>query len=140
MLGIGDSSGLGAVELVSRPDGSESPPGLAALRQRVWAELGEGALGRYEAFGRAWAALDVDVPQIHLNMIGVRREGQGQGLGRALIEHVHNISRLDPNSEGVTLTTENEANVSFYEHFGYEVIGQKTVAPGVRTWGFFRPD
>lgn len=41
---------------------------------------------------------------------------------------------------GVTLTTEDQVNVSLYEHLGYEVIGQATVAPELRTWGFFRPD
>ena len=41
---------------------------------------------------------------------------------------------------GVTLTTEDQANVSLYEHLGYEVVGQETVAPELRTWGFFRPD
>jgi len=41
---------------------------------------------------------------------------------------------------GVTLTREDQANVSLYEHLGYEVGGQAAVAPELRTWGFFRPD
>jgi hypothetical protein len=36
---------------------------------------------------------------------------------------------------GVTLTTGDQANVSLYEHLGYEVVGQATVAPELRTWG-----
>ena len=41
---------------------------------------------------------------------------------------------------GVTLTTEDQANVSLYEQLGYEVVGQVVVAPELRTRGFFRPD
>jgi GNAT superfamily N-acetyltransferase len=73
-------------------------------------------------------------------MIGVRGRAQGEGLGRLLIEHVHSLSHEDSESEGVTLTTEDSANVSLYEHLGYEVVGKVVVAPELTTWGFFRPD
>jgi ribosomal protein S18 acetylase RimI-like enzyme len=82
----------------------------------------------------------VDVPHIHLNMIGVSRAAQGSGLGRKLIDHVHLMSRQDASSQGVTLTTEDPANVPLYEHFGYTVVGQTRVSPTLGAWGFFRPD
>jgi hypothetical protein len=40
----------------------------------------------------------------------------------------------------VSLTTEVEANVPFYLHFGYRLLGQAEVAPDFATWAFFRPD
>jgi GNAT superfamily N-acetyltransferase len=73
-------------------------------------------------------------------MIGVRREAKGKGVGRRLIEHVRLMSREDPDSQGVTLTTEDEGNVSLYQHFGYEIVGHATVGWELRTWGVFRPD
>jgi len=140
LLGIGDDNGLAAAALVSRPTRPEAPPELDELREKVWAELGASARGRYEAFGAACAPFQVAVPHIHLNMIGVRRRSQGEGHGRRLIEHVHLLSLDDSESEGVTLTTEDPANVSLYEYLGYQVVGKAVVAPELTTWGFFRPD
>jgi hypothetical protein len=37
----------------------------------------------------------------------------------------------------VSLTTENPRNVELYRHFGYEVVGQGPVGPGLQTWGMF---
>ncbi len=139
LLGVGDAGHLQGAAVVSRPDGV-SPPELGRFRERVWEELGDAARERYEAFGAAWAPFQVDAPHIHLNMIGVRRTAQGTGVGRILIDHVHLMSRVDPQSEGVTLTTEDAANLPLYEHLGYELVGQATVAPGLTTWAFYRPD
>jgi hypothetical protein len=50
------------------------------------------------------------------------------------------MSRQDERSVGVTLTTEDPDNVPMYRHLGYSIIGHATVAPDLRTWGFFRPD
>jgi hypothetical protein len=57
-----------------------------------------------------------------------------------LMDHVHGMSRRDTLSEGVTLTTEDPSNVPIYEHLGYMVVGHARVSPGLKTWGFFRPD
>lgn len=140
LLGIESDEGLSAAALVSRPTGPEAPPELGDLREKVWAELGTSARGRYEAFGAACAPFQVAAPHIHLNMVGVRCRAQGQGLGRLLIEYVHVLSYEDSESEGVTLTTEDPTNVPLYESLGYQVVGRAVVAPELRTWGFFRPD
>ena len=140
VIGAGSKGGLAAAALVSRADGRVSPPELCVLREQLWAELGAEARARYEAFGTACAPFQVEAPHVHLNMIGVRRKAQGEGLGRALIEHVHRLSREDPESVGVTLSTEDEANLPLYEHFGYEIVGQAEVAARFTTWSFFRPD
>lgn len=139
LLGIEDAGGLVAAAMVSYPQGS-SPPELAEVREATWHALGPDARARYESFGAAASEFDVDRPHIHLNMIGVRDRGRGQGLGRLLLDHVHRMSAGSPTSEGVTLSTEDPGNVALYEYFGYRVVGHVSVGPGLETWGFFRPD
>jgi hypothetical protein len=57
-----------------------------------------------------------------------------------MMRAVHDLSEEAPWSTGVTLTTELEANISFYEHFGYDRVGSARVDAELTTWGFFRPD
>ena len=71
-------------------------------------------------------------------MIGVRRAQQRLGLGRELLGAVHRLADDDPQSTGVSLTTERAENVPLYEHFGYKVIGHARVSAGFETWGLFR--
>jgi GNAT superfamily N-acetyltransferase len=140
LLGLPGPSGLEAAAIVSRPGGAPTPEAFRALAEEVWSELGASARARYDAFARACGPFQIDAPHLHLNMIGVRRSGQGSGLGRRLIERVHDMSRSDDASVGVTLTTEDPGNVPLYRHLGYEIVGHATVAPDLRTWGFFRPN
>jgi ribosomal protein S18 acetylase RimI-like enzyme len=126
--------------IVSHLGVGEAPPELATVREAAWAELGDAARRRYEAYGAACAPFVPDEKHLHVNMIGVRRSAQGSGLGRLLLDHVHAMSRADPQSSGVSLSTENESNVSFYQHFGYEIVGHAVVGSDLQTWNFFRPD
>jgi len=139
LLGIGTADRLDGAAIVSDP-ARPSPPEVAELREKVWVRLGTKERLRYEAFGAACAPFQVDAPHIHLNMIGVRPAAQRTGLSRTLIEEVHRLSREDPESTGVTLTTEDARNVALYRHFGYDVVGHDIVAPELETWGLFRPD
>lgn len=51
------------------------------------------------------------------------------------------MSRADPESAGVSLTTETPRNLPFYEHFGYRILGQGETPDGkLRSWTLFRPD
>jgi GNAT superfamily N-acetyltransferase len=102
--------------------------------------LGADARRRYEECVRAWEPLGVAEPNIHVTMLGVTPRLQGRGFGRVLLERVHAMSREHPESRGVTLTTESAANVAFYCHLGYRIVGRAAIAPGLETWGFFRPD
>jgi ribosomal protein S18 acetylase RimI-like enzyme len=142
LLGISSDSheGLIGTALVSRPGGAHVPSEFLRLRDEVWTELGSDARDRYGAFSAACAPFQIEAPHLHLNMIGVRNVAQGTGVGRRLIDSVHELSRTDPRSVGVSLTTENPANVALYRHCGYEVVGEALVAPELTTWGFFRPD
>lgn len=139
MLGIEDPDGtLVGAATMSRP-GAEPPAPFLTLRESVWSTLGGAARERYERYGATADRFRVEAPHHHLNMIGIRRTHAGRGLSRPLLEAAHRLTRDDPAATGVTLNTENPANVSYYEHFGYRVLGHATVAPGFETWAFFRP-
>jgi GNAT superfamily N-acetyltransferase len=139
ILGISDGDELVAVALCSLPDRVE-PPELDLLRDRTWAALGADARARYDDCVRAWESTGVDEPNIHVNMLAVVPDRQGRGLARVLLERVHAMSRERADSRGVTLSTESERNVALYRHLEYRVVGQATIAPGLETWDFFRPD
>lgn len=140
VLAVMDGTRALAVAIVTLPRDRPSPPQVAEMREQVWAELGPIARARYGEYGEACLAFELDRPTIHLNMIGVRDIARGRGLGRVLVEAVQEISREDPRSTGVTLTTEVAGNVPLYEHLGYELIGHVPFGDGIETWGFFRPD
>jgi GNAT superfamily N-acetyltransferase len=141
MYGVRQGSELVAVATTSTPtDGLTEPAALAGLTESAWAELGPAARERYTRCIVAWEPLTVHVPQIHINMLGVLRPRHRQGLGRLLLDHVHAASEAQGRSEGVTLTTEIMANVQLYQHFGYEIVGRVDVAPGLETWGLYRPN
>ncbi len=130
---------LAAVAYVVRPD-TVAPAELTERREALWAELGDGARERYEAFGRATASLPwPDEPHHHLAMIGVRRHHTGRGLARPLMEAVHEMSGSNPASRGVSLTTEDSGNLPIYEHFGYRRLGHARLQ-GLETWAMFRDD
>jgi len=140
LLGIDHAGRLGAVAMLSDPSGPPSPPELGVERQAVWSDLGQEAHARYEAFGEACAPLLVTEPHLHLNMIGTRQEARGKGYGRILLDYVHTMSERDSDSAGVSLTTEDPANIPLYESFGYEITGHARVSAEVQTWAFFRPN
>jgi ribosomal protein S18 acetylase RimI-like enzyme len=139
ILGVSDGGELVAVALTSLPD-CVDPPAVDLLGEQTWAALGADARARYGDCVRAWESTGVDEPHIHVNMLAVVPRYQGRGLGRILLERVQAMSRERADSRGVTLSTESERNVALYRHLGYRVVGQATIAPGVATWDFFRPD
>jgi GNAT superfamily N-acetyltransferase len=139
VLGIHDQDGtLAAVSLVTLPGERPVPQALSIRRESVWKELGPAERERYEAFGTACAQFGVESPHHHLNMIGVRRSHVGRGLGRKLLEVIHQMSDADDSSAGVSLSTESAHNLRLYEHFGYRQLGHAVVGPGLETWAFFR--
>ena len=139
LMGVRESQGalIGAAVMSYAPS-ADPPPTFIALRESIWAELGAEARGRAEAYGDAATFFEALGRHHHLNMIAVRRMHQGSGLGRELLGAVHKLAVADPQSTGVSLTTELAENVKLYEHFGYRVVGHKRVGPGLETWGMFR--
>jgi len=137
ILGIRRAGELHAAALISFP-WVVSPAGMEELRRVTWDALGPEARARYQAHGAA--AISVEAPHIHLNMIGVRRAAQGRGLARALLDAIHALSASQPSSTGVTLSTELSSNVPLYRHFGYEVVGSAEVSQELTTWTMYRRD
>ncbi len=140
VLGVADTdNSLGAVANITRPT-PEASPEVTVGREALWRELGDAARARYEECGRLWQPLGISEPHYHLNMIGAGRRLRGRGAARVLLDALHGISAADPRSCGVTLTTDDPANVTLYQHFGYGLTGEVQVPGAFRTWGFFRPD
>ena len=139
MLGVRFNHELVAVATTSDP-ARGAHPDFAPLREEVWRELGADAKVRYDLCTNAWDAMSTSTPQLHVNMLGVRRAHQRGGLARALLHQVHELARESSVWQGVSLTTESPRNVSFYECQGYQVIGQREVAPGLQAWSFWRPN
>jgi GNAT superfamily N-acetyltransferase len=140
MLGVADpAGGLAAAAILSLPGEQPPLPALSERREAVFAALGEDARRRYEDFSAAAGRFPVAAAHHHLNMIGVRPSAQGLGHARRLLEATHALAAADPGSAGVSLTTEVAANVVLYRHFGYEVLGETRVAPGLTTWACYRP-
>lgn len=136
IFGILDNRDLCAVATTSTP-GAEDAPAWETLRAAVWAELGAAELERYRRCVAAWQPLTPAVPHLHVNMLGVRRAWQGTGLAARLLRHVHALA-AQHQLEGVSLTTENPRNVTFYQHMGYDIVGHAVITPEIETWGFFR--
>lgn len=142
VIGIEGAGGeLVAAANINPPRAVPAPASLQRLYEDLCEALGEAAIARYEAFAAACSPFEPDAPHYHLGMIGVVREQQGLGYARRLLEAVHEMSRVDPGSSGVSLTTETPRNLPFYEHFGYRVLGHgMTPDGGLTTWTLCRPD
>ncbi len=138
LLGVLDGHRLVGAAAITLPAEPPPPPGITVLDIEVWRDLGEPARARYQAYADTTSPFFMGAGlHHHLNMIGIRKSHTGQGLARPLLETVHQMSDADPNSTGVSLTTERERNVRLYEHFGYSVVAHKA-GDEVTTWGLFR--
>ena len=69
-------------------------------------------------------------------MLGVRPDAQGLGIGGLLLREVQRMSRDDPDSSGIVLTTETPDNLPFYENHGFEILGRAT-AEELETWTLY---
>lgn len=138
ILACGPRGAPSGVALIARP--GPSRPEVAALQAELWEDLGADAEARYAEFGESVAPFKVSRPHLYLSMLGALDSARGMGIGRVLLDAVHDLSATEPKSEGVALTTEVEGNVSLYRHFGYELLGERSFGGGQRTWGFFRSD
>ena len=77
-------------------------------------------------------------PHLYLSMIGVDPEHQGRHYGIVLLEYLHEMTCARPDLIGIYLETATERNVAYYEHAGYQVLGE--IRPlGVRMWRMMRP-
>jgi ribosomal protein S18 acetylase RimI-like enzyme len=136
-LRAGDGRLIGAA-VMTLPAEPEPPADVLQLRDEVWQTLGHDCLERHDAYSAVAKTLSVPEPHHHLNMIGVRHADHGRGFARPLLEAAIDLAAGDPQSAGLSLTTETVANVRLYEHFGFEVVGRGRVANDFDTWGLFK--
>jgi ribosomal protein S18 acetylase RimI-like enzyme len=100
------------------------------------------APGRFGMFARLGAnteRLHPRYPHWHLEMVGIRPEAQGRGIGSRLM--APGLARADQGGLPCYLTTAKRENVAFYERFGFEVADDALpLLPGGPTqWGMRRP-
>ena len=139
MLGLFDVDHLVGAAILTLPVEPEPPPAVVTLVDQAWRDLGETTRERYQSYADVTSPFFTTIGlHHHLNMLGIRASHAGQGLARPLLEAVHQMSDADPNSAGISLTTERARNVKLYEHFGYKVVAHLQVSDEVETWGLFR--
>ncbi|MFK0310346.1 GNAT family N-acetyltransferase [Pseudomonas sp. NPDC090233] len=75
----------------------------------------------------------IEEPVMHVQELSVRREVQGQGIGRQLLDQAASEARRLKMHE-LTLTTFSNVpwNAPFYSRYGFEVIAQCALSPRLR--------
>lgn len=140
LLGIYQDGKLAAAATLTEPLEKTNLPATDAEQAAYWQKLGSAAEARYKKLGKIWRGFVIEEAHYHVNMIGVHGDFQGQGLAGHLLRAVHEMSAEDDNSAGVSLSTENPANVSFYRYLGYDVMDHAVYSDSLETWGFYRKD
>ncbi len=138
VLGVVVGDELVAVALVNEPHEKTFLERFQEGLDRVKEELGEAAFHRLGRFEEAAAVNESRELHYFVGMLGVLPEEQGRGYARLLLEYVRRLS-VDAGCAGVALSTEDPANVPFYEHMGFEVVGQGVV-DDLSTWAMWWPN
>ena len=76
------------------------------------------------------------IPYMNLAMLVVRKEYQGQGYMRQLMEMVYEIA--DEKNLAVILDTDAEDKVERYEHLGMELVETRDLGDGVFLYDLYR--
>jgi ribosomal protein S18 acetylase RimI-like enzyme len=76
-------------------------------------------------------------PHWYLSVLSVSPESQRQGHGGTLLQP--GLDAADQQGAGCWLETQRESNIPFYARFGFELIKELEVEPGVRLWLMWRP-
>ena len=138
VLGVREGEVLQAAALVSRPEEPEADPApVRAALATLAGELGDAAFERMQRFEDASDANEPETDHLFVGMLGVRPSARGRGYGRVLLDAVQEAAEGE-GRDGVCLSTEDPANLPFYRHVGFELVGQADVG-GLTTWCLFRP-
>jgi ribosomal protein S18 acetylase RimI-like enzyme len=138
LLGLFVDGELVGAATMTLPEERAASPSLDAEREAMWTAIGPGARDRYELYAAVAKTFQAPKPHHHLNMLGIATAYQGRGFARPLLQAAIDLTRADPASQGLTLTTELEHNVRLYEHFGFQRTGRKRVGDAFDSWGMFR--
>ena len=75
-------------------------------------------------------------PHWYLSVLGTDPPQQGRGVGAALLEPI--LDRCDNEGLGAYLESSKEANIPFYQRFGFTVTGQIDLPDGPALWPMWR--
>jgi len=75
-------------------------------------------------------------PHWYLSVLGTDPPQQGKGVGAALLEPI--LDRCDNDGLGAYLESSKEANIPFYQRFGFTVTGQIDLPDGPALWPMWR--
>ncbi|HSN66225.1 MAG TPA: GNAT family N-acetyltransferase [Fusibacter sp.] len=106
---------------------------IITLKRRLSSE----SFAFFNRYMRFTTSVRPKVPHYYLVFIGIVPEAQGRGFGRTILEEIHARADADEASVGIGLDTENEANVAYYEKFGYKLIDQRNI-DSVTVYAMFR--
>ncbi|HEU4758884.1 MAG TPA: GNAT family N-acetyltransferase [Dehalococcoidia bacterium] len=82
--------------------------------------------------------LHVKEPHWYVHALGVHPNQQGKGLGRALLDPA--LALADRDRLPTYLETSNPRNLTFYGHFGFEMVEEvRTPGGGPPIWRMLRP-
>ncbi|MGH7917091.1 MAG: GNAT family N-acetyltransferase [Candidatus Binataceae bacterium] len=132
-------AGSAIIEYVTRPNATAMTvmSGLTLIPELIRA-------GGLNGVARAISVLDTltrnrpPEPHIYLNILGVEPEFQRNHYGVAMLDFLRDQVALRSDLAGVYLETATESNVSYYSHFGYQVLNE--IYPlGVRMWRMMQP-
>lgn len=73
----------------------------------------------------------------YLSVLSISTESQRQGHGGALLQP--GLDAADRDRVGCWLETQRESNIPFYARFGFELVREVEVEPGVPLWLMWRP-
>lgn len=135
MLGGFDGGRLVGGLLIRTPASSPWGDAEDELTQAFAKTLDAESFARLEAFE---ATMNDNAPRVdggcyYIDTIAVDPDIQSKGYGRQMLEYVVALSRTDPASMAVCLSTEAPANHALYERLGFEKISAKSVGPVTTT-------
>lgn len=133
VLGCRVDRRLSAVALISPAGRTPDPVVLGPLQERLRAALGVEAYARMERFEEASDGNEPEGAHHFVGMLGVTPSAQGTGLGGLLLDEVKAMA-VTEGLDGVSLSTEDRANLAFYEHMGFRVVGHTDLGD-LETWG-----
>lgn len=100
-------------------------------------KFGFSAAKRGSVVEQAFAHYRPKAPHYYLHMLGARQSHQGKGLGSMLL--VQGLREVDQHVMPAYLESSNEANVSLYERFGFQVQHEVQLGGGGPTiWYMWR--
>ena len=74
-----------------------------------------------------------------VSLIGIHPDFQKQGLGKMLLQKIHQLTDQDQNSIGLFLDTGNNRYLEFYKSLGYEIFTELPLG-SLQEYVLFRPN